>query len=505
MDVLERRNSKRPSVAARILSMLALTACCLLLVRSHQLTQLEQVLAEGQLRIISRNGPTTYYEGPNGFTGFEHTLIQGFADELGVKLVIDDESNLGNIIQRITRGQHHLAAAGITVTPKRSKKVRFTQAFIDVHQQVIYNSRKSAPTGPLDLMGQDIVVVAQSSHAERLRELQQTYPELSWREPAGAEMIDLVEMVHKGEADAAIVDSNAYSLNRYAFPKAKVAFDISESQELAWAFPRTKDSSLYDAAQSYLTRIRDNGQLQHITDTFFQPMPVEEVTSGDAMMFTYRLENRFPRWKDDLIAAANEFELDWKLLASISYQESHWDPSAKSRTGVRGLMMLTKATANEVGVEDRTNPTESIFGGAQYFKYLLGRIPERVTGESDRVNMALAAYNVGFGHLEDARVLTEKHGDNPNLWSDVRKYLPLLSKRQYYSQTKHGYARGWEPVHYVKQVRSYRKILDWYNMQEERRLAVLQHDSRQDNGVVKTINDARLSRNNLNTSALSVL
>jgi membrane-bound lytic murein transglycosylase F len=234
-------------------------------------------------------------------------------------------------------------------------------------------------------------------------------------------------------------------------------------------------------------------------------MPVEEVTSGDAMMFTYRLENRFPRWKDDLIAAANEFELDWKLLASISYQESHWDPSAKSRTGVRGLMMLTKATASEVGVEDRTNPTESIFGGAQYFKYLLGRIPERVTGESDRVNMALAAYNVGFGHLEDARVLTEKHGDNPNLWSDVRKYLPLLSKRQYYSQTKHGYARGWEPVHYVKQVRSYRKILDWYNMQEERRLAVLQHDSRQDNGVVKTINDARLSRNNLNTSALSVL
>lgn len=507
MDVVatERRTRKRMTWLTRLMSCVAIVSCTLLLVRSHQPTILDSVLAEGELRILSRNGPTTYYEGPNGYTGFEYTLIKGFADELGVKLVIEDEPNLGAILQHVARGKHHLAAAAITVTPKRSKKVTFSNPFLEVNQQLIYHSRLPAPKSLLDLMGRDIVVIAQSSHAERLRELQETYPELTWRELGGADMIDLLEMVHDGEADAAIVDSNSYGLHRYAFPRAQAAFDISETQNLAWAFPKTNDTSLYNAAQTYLARIRDDGSLQQITDTFYQPMPIEEVTTGDALMFTYRLENRFPRWEEDLRAAAEKFELDWELLAAISYQESHWDPDAVSPTGVRGLMMLTLATATEVGVVDRVNPSQSIFGGAQYFKSLLGRIPARVTDPDDRLHMALAAYNVGLGHLEDARVLTERHGDDPNKWSDVRKYLPLLSKEQYYTQTKHGYARGWEPVHYVKKVRSYRKILEWHSLQEERRMAVVHNDNRHSRAPYNNESNTTLSRSNINTTALSVL
>lgn len=506
MDIAgtERRAKKRRTGLIRLFSLTALIGCTLLLVRSHQPTVLDSILVEGELRVISRNGPTTFYEGSDGYTGFEYTLIKGFADELGVKLVIDDEANLGKVLQHVNRGSYHLAAAGITVTPKRSKKVTFSHPFLEVSQELIYNSRLPAPESMLDLMGRDIIVVAQSAHAERLRELQEIYPELSWRELGGADMIDLLEMVHDGAADAAIVDSHAYTLNRYAFPRTLAAFEIGAPQHLAWAFPNSKDASLYDAAQAYLTRIREDGTLQQITDTFYQPMPIEEVTTGDALMFTYRLENRFPRWENDLRAAAEKFELDWELLAAISYQESHWDPDAVSPTGVRGLMMLTLATAGEVGVSDRANPNQSIFGGAQYFKNLLERIPARVTDPDDRLFMALAAYNVGMGHLEDARVLTQRHGGDPNKWSDVRKYLPLLSKEQYYTQTKHGYARGWEPVHYVKKVHSYRKILEWYSVQEERRMAVVQHDRR--NGRERTSeNSAALNRNSLNTTALSVL
>lgn len=504
MDVVvERRTTKRRTGLARFISSLMVIGSALFLVSSHKPTLLEQILAEGELRIISRNGPTTYYEGANGYTGFEYTLIKGFAEELGVDLVIHDEPSIGQILQDVKQGTHHLAAAAITVTPKRSQKVAFSQAFIEVKQQLIYHSRRPAPAELIDLMGMDIVVVAQSSHAERLRELRETYPELSWRELSGMEMLDLVEMVHKGEADAAVVDSSAFGLHRYAYPRAKVAFDVSEPQSLAWAFPIQTDTSLYDAAQAYLSRIHADGSLQSITDSFFQPMPVDEVTAGDAMMFAHRLENRFPQWEEDLRAAGEKFELDWKLLASISYQESHWDPKAVSYTGVRGLMMLTQAAAKEVGVTNRVDPSQSIFGGAQYFKNILARIPARVTDEEDRLYMALAAYNVGFGHLEDARILTEKHGEDPNKWADVRKYLPLLSKRQYYSQTKHGYARGWEPVHYVKKIRNYYKILEWYSVQEERRLAVMQQDNGQDQAEVITTNT--LTRNNLNTSALSVL
>lgn len=504
MDI-ERRAKKRHPGFSRLFTGLVLIFCTALLVRSYHPNALGRVLEAGELHVVSRNGPTTFYEGPNGLTGFEYTLVKGFADELGVTLVIKDEEEIGSLLHHVHRGTHQLGAAAITVTPRRSKKVLFTQPFTAVKQQLIYHNRKPAPQTPLDLMGLDIVVVAHSSHAEHLRDLQQTYPELSWRELHGMEMIDLLEMVHRGEADAAIIDSNAYDLNRYAYPGAQVAFDVSEPQPLAWAFPPSSDTSLYDAAQAYLARIQSDGTLQQITDTFFEPMPIEEVTAGDALMFAYRLEQRLPLWEGDLRTAADEYALEWELLASIAYQESHWDPAAVSYTGVRGLMMLTLATAKEVGVEDRIDPTQSIFGGARYFKSLLGRIPARVTDPDDRLYMALAAYNVGMGHLEDARVLTEKHGDDPNKWADVRKYLPLLSKRQYYTQTKHGYARGWEPVHYVKKVRSYRKILKWYSVQEERRMAVAQHDSRHSRDQGKLENTASFNRNNLNTTALSVL
>jgi membrane-bound lytic murein transglycosylase F len=502
MDITKRTKIRTLSLA-HLFAGLLLIGCTLMLVRSYQPDTLERLLTEGELRVLSRNGPTTYFEGPEGYTGFEYILIKGFADELGVELAIEDETSITKTLQHLDQGNHyHLAAAGLTITAKRSQKVAFTQAFMEVRQQLVYHSRNPAPKSIEELVGRDLVVIAQSSHVERLLELKQTHPELHWRELKGVEMIDLLEMVHHGEADIAIVDSNAYDLNHYAYPRARLAFDISEPQHLAWAFPKQQDMSLYNAAQAYLQRIRADGTLQQITDNFYKP--IEDVTTSDALIFAHRLENRLPSWEVDLRSAAEKFELDWKLLAAISYQESHWDAKAVSGTGVRGLMMLTLATAGEVGVTDRIDPSQSIYGGAQYFKNLLGRIPARVTDEDDRLYMALAAYNVGMGHLEDARVLTEKHGDDPNKWSDVRKYLPLLSKRQYYSQTKHGYARGWEPVAYVKKVRNYRKILAWYDLQEERRMAVVQYKNTT-GGTTEARAGNTLTRNTLNTSALSVL
>lgn len=481
--------------------------CSLLLVRSYQPTLLEQVLSRGELHVVSRNGPTTYYETANGLAGFEYELLKGFADELGVELVIEDEKRIEDMLYQVASGAHYdLAAASITVTPRRSQKVLFSDPFMDVRQQIIYNTRKNAPKSSKDLVGRDLIVSSKSSHLEQLRDLKNLYPQLEWREIADAEMFDLLEMVHKGEADLALIDSHIFDLHKYAYPRAKVAYDLTETQQLAWAFPKLADKSLYQAAQNYLARIKEDGTLASITENFYSPPPIAEGETADALMFTYRLEERFPRFREYVVAAAEEFEVDWKLIAAISYQESHWDHKAVSPTGVRGLMMLTNATASEVGVSDRVDPKQSIFGGARYFKNLLARIPSRVTDEEDRLYMALAAYNVGLGHLEDARVITQKNGDNPNKWEDVRKYLPLLSKRQHYSQTKHGYARGWEPVHYVKKVANYHKILVWHEEQELRRLAVAQFDGRID-GEVKAQShpENTLSSNGINPSTLSIL
>lgn len=431
-------------------------------------TTLERVHALGELRVISRNGPTTYYEGPHGQTGFEYLLLKQFANELGVELVIEDQEALDTMLHKVRSGQTHFAAAGLSITDRRRRLVRFNTPYMTIRQQVLYNSRAPKPTSVQDLVGKEILVIANSSHAERLRDLQQHYPALSWREAESIEMIDLLEKVHSGEVDYAIVDSNAYTLNRHTFPRARVAFDLGAPQELAWAFPKSQDESLYRAAENFLERIKSDGTLAAISERFYDH--IDEVTTGGALLFSYRLEKRLPQWEPLLQDAAQEFGLDWRLLAAISYQESHWNPDARSRTGVRGLMMLTMAAASDVGINNRVDPAQSIYGGAKYFRNLYDRLPERIKGE-DRTWLALAAYNVGMGHLEDARKITQSLGGNPDRWVDVREHLPLLAKRSYYKYTRHGYARGWEPVTYVRNIRNFYSIIAWHEERTQRQIA----------------------------------
>ena len=447
----------------------SLFASSLLLVRSTTPTQLEKVLEAGELRVLSTNGPTTYYEDSNGLTGFEYSLVKGFADSLGVNLVIEDQPDLNQMLDSVASQQFDFAAAGLTALESANQALRFSAPFMQITQQLIYNSRRPMPASIKDLSGKKVFIIANQTHEARLRKLRQDFPDLDWQPLDNAEMIDLLDMVNKGEADYAVIDSSVYDLNRYSYLKARRAFDVSDPQPLAWAFLAHKDNSLFDAAQQYLGRIKMDGSLAKLTEEFFDRY-IEEVTTGEAMVFSYRLEQRLPQWMEDMKAASAEFDLDWHLLAAISYQESHWIADARSHTGVRGLMMLTKDTAKAVGIQDRENPQQSIYGGAKYLRMLLERLPKRIE-DDERLHFALAAYNQGLGHLEDARVLTERMGGNPSKWEDVRKYMPLLSKKQYYSRAKHGYMRGWEPVKFVDNVLNYHKIIAWHQQQEAFRLA----------------------------------
>ena len=484
MEIRKRSTLVIKSILTSLIIGSLLIASSVLLVRSTPPNQLEQVLEAGELRVLSTNGPTTYYEGSNGLTGFEYSLVKGFADSLGLKLVIEDQSDLDKMLNSVAGQQVHFAAAGLTALESRSKGVKFAAPFMQVTQQLVYNSRRPQPASIADLKGKEVLFVANPSHTERFKALQAEFPELQWRAVVNAEMIDLLEMINKGEADYAVIDSSAYDLNRYSYTKAKLAFDVSDPQPLAWAFPNQRDTSLFDAAQKYLGSIKADGTLAKVTEEFFD-RHIEEVTTGEAMAFTYRLEQRLPQWLDDMKAAADEFGLDWQMLAAISYQESHWKADARSHTGVRGLMMLTKNTARAMGIKDREDPKQSIHGGAKYLSIVLKRLPKRIQGE-DRLNMALAAYNQGLGHLEDARVLTERMGGDPTKWEDVRKYMPLLSKHQYYSRAKHGYMRGWEPVKFVDNVRNYHKIIAWHQQQEEFRIATTNTGNRLSANTHKT-------------------
>ena len=436
-------------------------------------TLLERIIAQGHLPMLSSNGPITYYQGPFGYTGFEYELAEAFSDYLGVELVINDEPNLGHMLAAVGNAQAVFAANGLSITEERQKNLDFSTPYMQVQQQVIYRRGSPRPKTLADLLALDIVVVTQSSHVELLKRLRQTLPGLRWREIEEAEQLDMLEMVHSGHADATIVDSTAYTVNSSIYPRARRAFDLPELDNIGWAFPKGGDGSLRKAANQFLREFKYSGKLAALTDKYFNANTLDE---GGALTFSSHIDKRLPQWEGDFREAAHQFDLDWLLLAAISYQESHWNANARSYTGVRGLMMLTRNTAKSLGITNRSNPQQSIYGGAKYFTQVMARLPQRIANP-DRLWMALAAYNVGYGHLEDARILTEQQGGNPDLWTDVKERLPLLSKKKYYKHTKYGYARGWEPVKYVENIRHFHTILVWHHESQQRRLALkLQHE-----------------------------
>ncbi|MCD4596361.1 membrane-bound lytic murein transglycosylase MltF, partial [Proteus mirabilis] len=197
----------------------------------------------------------------------------------------------------------------------------------------------------------------------------------------------------------------------------------------------------------------------------------------DTLSFITAIDSILPNYQPLFEKYAETF--DWRLLAAMAWQESHWDPHATSPTGVRGLMMLTRPTASSMGITDRLDPEESIKGGAQYLKHLLSRLPDTIP-DDEKIWFALAAYNMGYGHMLDARKLTEQQGANPNSWLDVKARLPLLSQKKYYLDLPYGYARGHEAYRYVENIRRYQLSLEGYLQAKESKNKILSKDEKDD-------------------------
>jgi membrane-bound lytic murein transglycosylase F len=433
-----------------ILSLSLLLGAC-----SSGKNELEQVKNSGELTVLTRNSGTTYYEGPYGPTGLEYDLAKGFADELGVELKMEVASNVSDVLEQLRDMDADFAAAGLTATRKRQAWARFTPPYQQITQQLVYRIGNNRPEN-LETLSGTLEITSRSSHEERLRKLKYQFPDLSWKVNKDAKSEELLTMVWENQLDYTIADSNEIAINQRYYPELRVAFNISDPEPLAWAFPRMKDDSLYQAACDYITRIKKSGELAQLIERYYGHLNSFDYVG--TVTYLEHIETKLPEYRTVFELAAEEFQLDWRLLAATAYQESHWNPKAVSYTGVRGIMMLTTKTAAEIGVEKRTDPEQSIRGGALYLRRMLDKLPPRVQ-EPDRSWLALAAYNVGYGHLEDARILTQKRGANPDSWIDVKESLPLLRKRKWYRKTRHGYARGNEPVLYVENIRRYFDLL----------------------------------------------
>ena len=418
---------------------------------------LKEIRMRGELRVVTINSPTTYYLGTHGAEGLEFGLAQAYSKKLGIPLVITPVSDLAEMRSWLETGRADIAAAQLTADEALLKVGDAAQPYEEIEQLVVYKRGENRPKGTIQLETSRLAVRAGSPQERVLQKLKGTVaPTIEWvaTAPVSADPLDDVE---SGQAKYAIVDSREYSFARHLYPNVAIGFTLPATRPAQWIV-RKNAPDLLKSVNAFFNEVAHSGLLAQLSS---------EAT-GDDRDFDY-LESRnfqahiavrlgaFRQFFED---ASEKSGVDWRLLAAIGYQESKWDPKAESADGALGVMMLTQDTATEMGITDRKNAQQNIFAGAKYFAEVKEKIPDRIA-EPDRTWLALASYNVGFGHLEDARVLAQARGKNPDSWEDVRESLPLLAQERYYVKAKRGYARGWEPAQFVDRVQRFLTLLEW--------------------------------------------
>ncbi len=436
----------------------------LILAARHQTDPLARLRARGELIVATRESPSTWYPGVEGATGPEHDLVTGLARELGLHVrfvVIDD---IDRLLALTRQGAVHMAAAGLTITRERRNTLRFSIPYQQVHEQLVYRRGTPRPKSLDRIPPLAIQVVAGSAHEDTLKRLRKRHPALRWIARRHVDLHELLEGVEAGRVRFTVADDNELLLASRIYRHLAPAFDLRADAALAWAFPAFGSDALREAANRYLRRIREDGSLQRLLDHYYGH--AGRLNFVDKRAFHRHLRERLPALRPFFEWAERQTGIDWRLLAAIAYQESHWNPKAVSPTGVRGVMMLTRDTARQLGVDDRLDPEQSILGGARYLRIVEEKLPARIT-EPDRLWLTLAGYNIGFGHLEDARILAQKAGEDPDRWSAVRRHLPRLNHRDIAEQVRHGRADGIQAVEYVENIRNYYDLLVWYDNHPE--------------------------------------
>lgn len=437
--------------------------------------QVESVVAFGKVQrvptieqpqevvIVTYSGSDTYYlNADNQYTGLEHDLAQLFsskyAPEYKIKFLV--VGHISEVLPALAAGKADVAAAALPVSTLKAQQFSTAPTYYETQPLLVYNKSLNEKPAKLSLPSEKKLVVSKDAGLkDDLSILSVKNPELTWFEDKNNNPETLLTEVANGHLDYTVANSHLVNLMQNFYPDLQEAFPIGKSEKIAWALGNNIDARLQKKIDQFFVSIKKDGQLRNLLDRHYGH--TERLAENDITHFLTLVETELPKYKHLFKKAANETGLNWRLLAALSYRESHWDANNTSPTNVRGLMMLTENTAEAMGVTDRLDPTQSIPAGAKYILELKSLFPKTIP-DQDRTYFALAAYNIGFSHVQDARILAKRLRLNPDSWADIKRTLVLLSDPTYYNTVKNGYASGGAPVILVETVRSYQNILEKY-------------------------------------------
>ncbi len=414
----------------------------------------ERIRQTGKLRLITANSINTYYYYEGNPTGFEYDLAMEFAKYLNVELDIVIPG-WNNMFAYLDQGKGDFIAAGLAITQERLEDVSFSIPYMTIQQRIIHHNLVFGPKNSEDLMYRTIHVRRGTSYHSRLEQIKGSGIDFNYILHDNIPTENLIAMVDKREIRFTIADSNIALLNQRYYPDIRIGIPIQEKESLAWAV-RKNDIDMIVEINRFLLYANQTGILKKITDKYYEN--AQDVDIYELKKFHERIQTRLPKYKRVIMEESDRYKFDWRLVAAVVYQESHFNPKARSFTNVRGLMQVTRETAEEMGITNRLNPTQSIRAGIKYLDKMYQKFGH-IEDDYQRMLFSLASYNVGYGHVQDALKIAESKGLDPTNWQSLKATLPLLSKSRYFKTTKHGYARGWEPIHYVERILTYFDIL----------------------------------------------
>jgi len=410
-----------------------------------------------ELVVSTRLGPGTYYLSHDGVAaGFEHDLVNAFARDQGWAVRWDVRDNLEAVLSSIETESAHFAAAALNESAVHARLLRAGPVLFETPVLVIYRTSNRRPTSLAALTNKKVAILENAGLTLIMLRLKRKFPGLTWQPVDAIWTEELLERLNQGDYDAVIVNGLNYELSRSAFPNLAIAFPLDYKQKIVWALPRNTSSELLHKMQRFIAKAHKNDTIKRIYERYYGH--VNRLGNQDVLGILDRRKKILPKLRRHFHEAQTLTGIDWRLLAAIGYQESKWDPNATSPTGVRGLMMLTGETADRMGVQNRLDARQSILGGARYLVVMKNALPRRIA-EPDRTWIALAAYNQGQGHMEDARRIAQARGDHPDHWVDVKAALPFLGRGGYENVMRYGYARGGEALIFTENVRAYYDIL----------------------------------------------